>query len=547
MSRTRRYSVLLVAALVVGPSCHNVPTATAAPPGWELVWNDEFDGNSVDLAKWDPILWTTPFNNERQAYHPSRVTVSGGNLVLTADDADFGGKSYTSGKVESKWSKQFGRWEVRAKLPGTKGTWPAIWLLPDTSQHPWPTQSEIDILENRGNQPSLTSSAYHYGQSVGGHQFTFEEQTTAIFGQLENYHDSFHTYAVEWDETKIRFFVDEVHHFTVYDEDVGGFIGNQTAPVELNLNVAVGGDFLGGAQPDGSSVWPQQMLVDYVRVYDREESPPPVVFKNGSFETQSGSLASWSTFGSIPSSNPNVRIHNDAVLEGNAALKLFGQFSGGQNFSGIEQGISVSPGDSLSASLSAFILGSDSISGTSNRVDVKFDYYSDFGGKFGSSTYLGSKTVTVVDGDSENDAWIDAELTDVAPAGAVEARLAIVFAQPNNQGGAVYVDNIEFVNLDLEPDADADGNGQIDGLDFLQWQRGVGLNDATSVSDGDFNFDGVVDSLDLAVWQSQYPATGAIAAAALVPEPASTLLTAALLLSLVERSFLLDRKLWTLR
>ena len=542
MLNNRSYFVLRIAILVVWTCFHSATPGSAAPPGWDLVWNDEFDGNSVDLTKWDPILWTTPFNNEQQAYRPSRVTVSGGNLVLTADDADFGGKSYTSGKVESKLANQFGRWEVRAKLPGTQGTWPAIWLLPDTNQYPWPTQSEIDIMENRGNQPNLTSSAYHYGPNVAGHQFTFREQRASIFGQLENYHDSFHTYAVEWDATKIRFFVDEVHYFTVYNEDVGGFIGNQSAPVELNLNVAVGGDFLGGAQPNGSSVWPQQMQVDYVRVYERNVSPPPSVFKNGSFEAQEGSLASWSTFGNTLAANPNVQVHNEALHDGSAALKLFGQFNGGQNFSGVEQGISVSPGDSISASVKALIRGSDSIVGTNNRVDVKFDYYSDFGGKFGSTTYLGSKTITVADGNSANDMWLDAELTDTAPAGAVEARLAIVFAQPNNQSGAVHVDDVQFVNLDLEFDADADGNGQVDGLDFLQWQRGIGRNDATSVLDGDFNFDGVVDSRDLAVWELQYHDFGTVAAAALVPEPASTLLTAAFLLSLIDRSFRPDRK-----
>lgn len=506
----------------------------AAPPGWSLVWNDEFEGSSVNLTKWDPILWTTPFNNEQQAYHPDRVAVSGGNLVLTADDADFGGKSYTSGKVESKWSKQYGRWEVRAKLPGTQGTWPAIWLLPDTNQYPWPTQSEIDIMENRGNQPNLTSSAYHYGPSVAGHQYTSLEQVTSRLGQLEHFHDSFHTYAVEWDDSKVRFFVDAVNYYTVYNEDVGGFIGNQTAPAELNLNVAVGGDFVDGAQPNGSSVWPQQMLVDYVRVYERDESPPPSVFKNGNFEAQDGSLASWSTFGSVATTNPNVQVHNEAVYDGSAALKLFGQFSGSLNYSGVEQGISVSPGDNISASLNALTRGADSIAGTNNHVDVKFDYYSEFGGRYGSSSYLSSKTITVADGSSENDSWMEAELTDVAPAGAVEARLVVYFVQPNNEGGAVHVDDVQFVNLDLELDADADGNGQVDGTDFLKWQRGWGFDDATSVSDGDFNFDGIVNGLDLAVWESQYSAFSPAVAAILVPEPGSGLMAAALMLSFVD-------------
>ncbi|MEO2049397.1 MAG: glycoside hydrolase family 16 protein [Pirellulales bacterium] len=494
----------------------------AAPAGWNATWSDEFDGTQLDTSKWDPILWTTPFNNEQQAYHPSRATVSGGNLVLTADDANFGGKSFTSGKVESKFEQQHGRWEVRAKLPGTQGTWPAIWLLPDTAQYPWPSQGEIDILENRGNQPELTSSAFHWGPDFFGRQFVFAEQQATNGGQAENHHDDFHTYAVEWSASRLRFFVDDVHYYTISNANTGGFLGNQTAPMELNLNVAVGGDFLGGAQPNESSVWPQQMLVDYVRVYERDTAPPPVVFRNGNFEKQDGSLADWSTFGNTI---PNVQSHSEAVLDGDSALKLFGQFSGGTNSSGVEQGISVSPGDSISASASAYVRSDDSISGTNNRVDLKFDYYSDFGGTYESSDYLSSTTITIANGITNNDQWLDHVLAEVVPAGAVEARLAVVFVQPDNQTGAVHIDAIQFVNLDLEFNADADNDGDVDGADFLYWQRGFGQNDGTSVVVGDFNFDGQVVGDDRDVWETQFGEGGLpLTSAATVPEPTSVLL-----------------------
>ncbi len=494
-----------------------VPVAQAAPPGWNLTWSDEFEGSSLDTTKWDPIFWNTPHNSERQAYRPSRATVSDGNLVLTADDTPNGGKSYTSGKVESKIANQYGRWEIRAKLPGTQGTWPAIWLLPDTNIYPWPTQGEIDIMENRGNQPNLTSSAFHYGPQWPNNQFMFDEQISSRLGQLDNYHNEFHTFAVEWDPTKIRFFVDDVNYYTLYDQDVGGTISNQ-APMEVNLNVAVGGDFLGGAQPNGSSAWPQQMLVDYVRVYERSQTTQPVVFKNGGFEANDGSLGGWSTFGNHHQPNPNVQVHNEAVEEGIAALKLFGQFTEQPNYSGVTQGISVSPGDSLSATLSAYIRSADSIAGTQNQVQMKFDYYKAFDGKFGSSDYLSSKTITIADGSTANNAWLDHVLTDTVPAQAVEARLSIVFVQPNNQGGAVHIDGVSFANLDLAPNADADGDGDVDGADFLSWQRGFGQNDATSVAVGDFDYDGVVGPNDLTVWNSQFGAP-LVAAATAVPEP----------------------------
>ncbi len=493
----------------------------AAPPGWDLVWSDEFEGTSLDTTKWDPIFWNTPHNNEQQAYRPERATVSGGNLVLTADHANNGGKDYTSGKVESRIANQYGRWEIRAKLPGTQGTWPAIWLLPDTNMYTWPTQGEIDIMENRGNQPNLTSSAFHYGPPWPNNQFQFNEQMTSKLGQLDNYHEEFHTYAVEWDSSKIRFFVDEVNYYTLYDQDVGGYISNQ-APMEVNLNVAVGGDFLGGAQPDGSSVWPQQMLVDYVRVYEKSQIPSTIFFQNGGFEDNGGSLAGWSTFGNTPP-NPNVQIHNEAVEEGIAALKLFGQFNGQQNFSGASQGISVSPGDSISASASAYIRSADSIFGTQNQVAMVFDYYKMVDGKYGSSDYLGSKSITIADGSTSNNAWLQHVLTDTVPAQAVEARLSFVFTQPNNQGGAVHIDDVSFVNLSLTPNADADGDGDVDGADFLSWQKGFGQSGSPTVADGDFDYDGTVGPADLTVWNAQF-GTPLVAASAAVPEPTSLVL-----------------------
>ncbi len=488
--------------------------AIAAPPGWHKVWSDEFEGDSLDTTKWEAIDWTTPHNNERQAYHPSQVSVSEGHLALTAITKEYGGKAFTSGKVESKWTKRHGRWEVRAKLPGTLGTWPAIWLLPDTKKHPWPTQGEIDIMENRGNQPHLTSSAFHYGPGPKKRKFLFDEQRTSVLGELENFHKEFHVYAVEWDEKKLRFFVDDVHYFTIYDAEVGGFLSSQTAPVEVQLNVAVGGEFLKDAQPGPSSSWPQQMLVDYVRVYERAKDASPVVFKNGGFEADGGSLKNWSTFGNKIQESPNVQVHNESVSDGAIALKLFGQSSGEENHSGVAQAISVSPGDSLSASVKAYIRGTDSISDTKNHVDMKIDYYSEPGARFGSSAYISSKSIKIADGNTANDQWHSHTITDTVPTGAVEARLALVFTQPNNEGGAVHLDEVAFRNLDVEFNADANNDGRVDGLDFMEWQKGLGKNDGTSVADGDFNYDGVVNNADRAVWESKYNQSNSAPAAA---------------------------------
>ena len=261
--------LFLITLLTCWTLAHSALSSLADQPGWRLVWNDEFAGTSLDASKWDAVDWKSPYNNERQAYHPSQVTVSGGNLELTSIDLPYGDKAYRSGKVESKWAQQFGRWEIRAKLPGTKGTWPAIWLLPDGKKYPWPSQGEIDIMEHRGDIPTITTSAFHWGPNSRGRRFLTDEQGISLSGRQVNFTDDFHTYAVEWDAEKIHFFVDGVHHFTVSDAETDGFIGGQSAPMEVQLNVAVGGDYVKDAQPDTTSIWPQQMLVDYVRVYVR--------------------------------------------------------------------------------------------------------------------------------------------------------------------------------------------------------------------------------------------------------------------------------------
>ncbi|RIK80578.1 MAG: hypothetical protein DCC67_09190, partial [Planctomycetota bacterium] len=354
--------------------------STAARPGWDLVWNDEFDGTAVDTTKWTKEVTNSPANNELQAYIAEQVTVSAGNLVITSENIPTNGKQYRSGRVHSNFTKQYGRWEVRADLPTSRGMWPAIWLLPNTSQYNWPSQGEIDIMENRGNQPFLTSSAFHYGTSQPyNHQFRFAEQTMARFGQPVNFHDSFHVYAAEWDATKIRFFVDDVHHWTLYNSDVGGFLGRQSAPMWTMLNTAVGGSFL--PPPDSTTVWPQKFLIDYVRIHDRNDDP--IRFRNGQFEESDGSLAGWSVFGNKRDVN-NVSVHNEAAT-GAASLKLFGQFTGSTNFSGVSQGITVAEGHEVRAEAASFIRSQDSIASTGNTVQMKIEFYSDFGGRYGSS------------------------------------------------------------------------------------------------------------------------------------------------------------------
>jgi len=498
-------------------------------PGWTMVWNDEFEGSALDPARWTPETTTNPANNERQAYLPQQVTVANGKMVITSENIPHGGKQYRSGRVHSNYAQRLGRWEVRADLPTSRGMWPAIWLLPNTSQYNWPSQGEIDIMENRGNQPHLTSSAYHYGINPPySHSYRYGEQTTARFGAPVDYHAGFHTYAVEWDETKLRLFVDDVHHLTIFNEDVGGFIGNQTAPMRTMLNTAVGGDFLGAFQPNSSTVWPQHFLIDYVRIFEKNDAP--IRFQNGNFDKNDGSLAGWSVFGNQLNTN-NVSAHNEAVLDGPAALKLFGQSNGVTNYSGVSQGISVSAGDEVQASAQSFIRALDSISASGNSVQMKIEFYSDFGGKHGTPALLNEVASTIANAASANDVWREHALSATAPAGAVEARLAFVFVQPAAGGaGAVHIDDVKFRNLNAPQVADADADGDVDGHDFLSWQIGSGNLNAQGPVDGDFNFDGRTDGDDLAIWQNQFGSgSDASPTQQSVPEPSSAALAIATL------------------
>ena len=446
---------LLATFLIISAECTADPPTI---PGWNLAWFDEFDGDQVDQSLWDVIFSTSPTNNSRHAYLPEQVSVSNGNLVITSENQSFGGLPYRSGQVISKASQQYGRFEVRAKLPTSKGMWPAIWLLPDVGQYPWPSQGEIDIMENRGTQPNLTSSAFHYGTNPPfSHSFVYGEQMSVHGGQLQNYHDSFHTYAVEWSPTELRFFVDGVNHYTVHDADTGGFLSQQSSGMELVLNTAVGGTFL--EDPDNTTIWPQEFQIDHVYVYERG-TPAPLTFANSGLEANGGSLAEWSTFGNAI---PNVQAHREAVRSGHSSLKLYGQFNGTENYSGVEQGISVSSGEEVRAIARSFIRAADSIAGTDNEVLLNIDYYSQRHGQFGSSHYLSSDSLLIANGATVNDAWLDHELRSTAPLGAVEARMSLVFRQPGNAGGAVHLDDTLFGrrgDYTLAWDGFGDGNWQ---------------------------------------------------------------------------------------
>lgn len=489
------------------PLCLMACAAQANPldrPGFDFLWEDQFDGTSLDTTRWEAINRRDSHNEEKQYYRPEQVTVGNGNLVITATDEPLSTKAYRSGLVRTLEEQAYGRWEVRANLPTTQGMWPAIWLLPNTVD--WPTGGEIDIMENRGSEPWKTSSAYHWGDSWPSSYVTGDYTAPAA-----NFHEQFHTYAVEWEPDEIRYYVDDNLHFIVH-ESVAPI---SSTPMTLIMNIAVGGWF--GGDPDGSTVFPQTMEVDYVRVWelDLPEQPPTVTGNNlmpaSSFEAGEGGLNSWTKFGG----GSNVTTTSNASFLGEQALSISGQDVAYTNYSGVSQGIAVEPGQRIQASSYAYIPSLDSLLSSENIVTMKLEFYSVFGGQFDSSEMVSYIETTIADNTSNLDTWLFHTLETVVPIGAVETRLAFVFVQENGASGKVYIDDalIQILSDALPGDANADGEVNLLDLSILASHFGGEGHWA----DGDFNSDEKVDLLDLSLLASNF------AQSAGLPEPASAI------------------------
>lgn len=240
-------------------------TAPANYSGLSLAWSDEFNGGNVNTNSWNYETGGGGWgNNELENYTNSTKNAyitNGGYLVIEARQESDG--SYTSARLQTKGKKEFtyGRMDIRAKLPKTKGLWPAIWMLgSNISGTPWPACGEIDIMELLGNQPNKVYGTMHWGQA--GQGSTHIGDSYVLSGS--DFCDKFHVFSIVWDSSKIEWYVDNVKYFTGNKSDVSGNYPFDKSFFFL-LNVAIGGNWPGA--PDASTVLPQRMVVDYVRVY----------------------------------------------------------------------------------------------------------------------------------------------------------------------------------------------------------------------------------------------------------------------------------------
>jgi len=244
-------------------------TTTSRATTYSLVWDDEFNGSGVNTGNWNIDVGNPGVNNELEYYQASNATVSNGNLVITAQQQSVGGQPYTSAKLETygKFSITYGRIEARIKLPMVQGTWPAFWMLGTSINQgtPWPDCGEIDIMEHVNTTNTILGTMHWNGGS--GH-VQYGSSTTTTPGD-------YHVYAVEWDNSSIRWYVDNSLYVT---GNIANNINNTGAfhhPFYIILNLAMGGN-LPGNNIDNSSL-PTQMLVDYVRVYSMTpNSGPPI-------------------------------------------------------------------------------------------------------------------------------------------------------------------------------------------------------------------------------------------------------------------------------
>lgn len=247
-----------------------VPLA-AAPAGWELVWSDEFDtGTQPDPAKWSYDVGGHGWGNRELQFYtanrPENARIEDGHLVIEARREKWEGKDYTSARLVTKnkgdWT--YGRFEIRAKVPLGRGTWPAIWMLPtkwDLGNGNWPDVGEIDIMEHVGYDPGVVHASTHSQK----HQWRINTQRTAKI-DVPDAGEAFHTYVLEWDAEEIRMYVDDRQYFTSRREGGDWTSWPFFRPFHLVLNVAVGGDW-GAAKGIDETIWPRRLVVDYVRVY----------------------------------------------------------------------------------------------------------------------------------------------------------------------------------------------------------------------------------------------------------------------------------------
>jgi beta-glucanase (GH16 family) len=306
MRRYRWFRSILTIAFVVaaGFTLGAADRADQPPPvEWKLVWSDEFDGKEIDRTKWDFDIgngfynydanaWISGWGNGELQYYtrePENAFVKDGMLHIRAVKESSNGCGYTSARLKTRkrdgtslFAKKYGKFEFRAKLPTGKGVWPALWMLPQDDKYgTWASSGEIDVMEARGQEPNKVLGTLHFGSGWPQNTHAGKDFVLPGKGTIAD----FHVYVLEWEPGLIRWSVDGHVYSTqsfwwssrkrpggkgakpVKEANLNPWPAPFDQPFYLVMNVAVGGNFVGS--PDRATTFPAEMVVDYVRVYDK--------------------------------------------------------------------------------------------------------------------------------------------------------------------------------------------------------------------------------------------------------------------------------------
>ncbi|CAL2104559.1 Endo-1,3(4)-beta-glucanase, family GH16-CBM6 lipoprotein precursor [Tenacibaculum sp. 190130A14a] len=260
---------VLLTVILMCLACNKSEEQTVATFS-RLVWGDEFNTDgALNSSLWTYDIGTGQNgwgNNELQYYtdRPENVIVQNGILIITARKEAFNGSGYTSARIKTEglFEEAYGRFEARIRVPYGQGMWPAFWLLGNNCNEPgftWPNCGEIDIMEFRGQEPTKIHGSVHGPGYSAGNAITKSYQLTN-----DRFDTGFHVFGIEWAPDYVNFYVDDVLYNQITREDVTG-TWVLDHPFYIIINLAVGGGFVG--PPNNETVFPQSMLVDYVRVY----------------------------------------------------------------------------------------------------------------------------------------------------------------------------------------------------------------------------------------------------------------------------------------
>jgi len=253
----------------------NLPGGYSTPDNYEgmnLVWSDEFDGDELSLDNWTHEIGNGDWgwgNNELQYYTNENTIMYEGNLVIQARDDFFSGFNYTSSRIitENKFEFTHGRVDIRAVLPEGQGIWPALWMLGENIRSVgWPRCGEIDIMEVVGHEPGTLHGTVHYPDPNGNRIFIGDKVTLP---NNQKFSSQYHVFSIVWEEDTISWLLDDQQYFKVSRQSLGSqnpYPFNE--PFFFIFNIAVGGNWPGS--PDATTSFPQNMIIDYVRVFQYE-------------------------------------------------------------------------------------------------------------------------------------------------------------------------------------------------------------------------------------------------------------------------------------